>query len=224
MCSKTSSSSSKMHHIENFLEKFNINLCKEAHVDKMKMKLQLQSLKSELNTNTHRPRVSFSEMSTLNIYDNYRGGLHRRNMAYSSKDQDIFQTEATQEADRIKVLIITAPQQSRADSVKHLLKNNIVSREELVGIEHMALEDSNRSQIRKRHSRAVLRKQQEQRQQQQQQHQGYVSLRDPVIALGKFARKNSLESRNRARARAALSSEQQHSDTKAAAALGCYVL
>ncbi len=212
-----------MHHIENFLEKFNTNLCKEAHVDKMKMKLQLQLqfIKSELNT--QRPRVSFSEMSTLNIYDNYRGGLHRRNMTYSSQDQDTFQTEATQEADRIKVLIITAPQQSRADSVKHLLKNNIVSREELVGIEHMALEDSNRSDIRKRHSRAVLRKQQEQRQQ-QQQHQGYVSLRDPAIALGKFARKNSLESRNRARARAALSSEQQHLDTKAAAALGCYVL
>ena len=210
-----------MHHIEDFLEKFNINLCKEAHVDKMKMKLQLQFIKSELNTNTHRPRVSFSEMSTLNIYDNYRGGLHRRNMAYSSQDQDTFQTEATQEADHIKVLIITAPQQSRADSVKHLLKNNIVSREELVGIEHMALEDSNRSDIRKRHSMAVLRKQQEQRQQQHQGY-GYVSLRDPAIALGKFARKNSLESRNRARARAALSSEQQYSGTKAAS--GCYVL
>ena len=212
-----------MHHIEDFLEKFNINLCKEAHVDKMKMKLQLQFIKSELNTNTHRPRVSFSEMSIVNTYEDYRGGLHRRNMAYSSKDRDIFQTEATQEADHIKVLIITAPQQSRADSVKHLLKNNIVSREELVGIEHMALEDSNRSQIRKRHSMAVLRKQQEQR---QQQHQGcgYVSLRDPAIALslGKFARKNSLESRNRARARAALSSEQQYSGTKAAS--GCYVL
>ena len=214
-----------MHHIEDFLEKFNINLCKEAHVDKMKMKLQLQSLKSELNTNTHRPRVSFSEMSIVNTYEDYRGGLHRRNMAYSSKDRDIFQIEATQEADHIKVLIITAPQQSRADSVKHLLKNNIVSREELVGIEHMALEDSNRSDIRKRHSMAVLRKQQEQR---QQQHQGYgyvsLRLRDPAIALGKFARKNSLESRNRARARAALSSEQQYSGTKAAAALGCYVL
>lgn len=200
-----------MHHIEDLLKKFNIVLSDEAHVDRMK----LQSIKSELNENTQRPRVSFSETSTLNVYEDYRGDLHRRNIAYSSQDRDTFHTEATQEADRIKVLIITAPQQSRADSVKYLLKNNFVSREELIGIEHMALEDSNRSEIRKRHSMAVLRKQQEQQ-------QGYVSLRDPAIALGKFARKNSLESRNRARARAALASEHQQSDTTAAS--GCYVV
>ncbi len=209
MCSKTSSSSSEVHHVEELLKRFNIVLSDEAQIDRMK----LQSIKSELNT--QRPRVFFSETSTLNIYEGYRGDLHRSNISYSPQDRDTFHAEATQEADRIKVLLITAPQQSRADSLKYLLKNNFVSREELIGIEHMALEDSNRSEIRMSHSMAVLRKQQEQQ-------QGHASFRDPAIALGKFARKNSLESRNRARARAALASEQQHSETTATS--GCYVV
>ncbi|KAK1733722.1 hypothetical protein QTG54_015577 [Skeletonema marinoi] len=201
-----------MHHIEDLLKKFNINLSKEAHVDNMKA----DSIESEPNPRP-RVRVSFSETSTLNVYENYRDDLHRSNIAYSIQDRDLFNTEATQEADRIKVLIITAPQESRAESIKYLLKNNIVAKEELVGIEHLALDNSNRSEIRKRHSMAVLKKQQEQ-QQQQQQNQQYPSLRDPTMALGNFARKNSLESRNRARARAALCCEPRRSDTKESAA------
>ncbi len=199
------------YHIEDLLKKFNIILSDEALVDRM----NLQSIKSELNSRRPRPRVSFSEKSTLNIYEGNRGDLYRSNLSYSSQDRDMFHAEATKEADRIKVLIITAPQQSRADSVKYLLENNFVSREELIGIEHMALEDSKRSEIRMSHSMAVLRKQREQQ-------QGHASFLDPAIALGKFARKNSLESRNRARARAALASEQQHRDTTAAS--GCCVV
>ena len=203
---------SKMHHIEDLFKNFIINLSTEAHVDNMKVE-SIES--SEPNP---RPRVSFSETSTLNVYENYRDDLHRSNIAYSLQDRDLFNTEAQQEADRIKVLIITAPQESRAASIKYLLKNNIVAKEELVGIEHLALDNSSRSEIRKRHSMAVLKKQQEQ-QQKQQQKQQYPSLRDPAMALGKFARKNSLESRNRARARAALCCEPRPSDVKAAA--GC---
>eukprot|EP00984_Skeletonema_dohrnii_P037769 scaffold40222_cov172-Skeletonema_dohrnii-CCMP3373.AAC.1 len=199
-----------MHHIENLLKKFNINLSKEAHVDNMKV----ESIESS-EPNLRPRRVSFSETSTLNVYENYRDDLHRSSIAYSLQDRDFFNTEAQQEADRIKVLIITAPQESRAASIKYLLENNIVSREKLVGIEHLALDNSSRSEIRKRHSMAVLKKQQEQ--QQQQQKKKYPSLRDPAMSLGKFARKNSLESRNRARARAALCCEPQRTDVKAAA-------
>eukprot|EP00985_Skeletonema_marinoi_P000627 scaffold224_cov108-Skeletonema_marinoi.AAC.25 len=187
-----------MHHIEDLLKKFNINLSKEAHVDNMKA----DSIESEPNPRP-RVRVSFSETSTLNVYANYKDDLHRSNIAYSLQDRDLFNTEAQQEADRIKVLIITAPQESRAESIKYLLKNNIVAKEELVGIEHLVLDNSSRSEIRKRHSMAVLKKQQEQQQKQQQ----HPSLRDPANALGKFARKNSRESRNRATARAKLCCE-----------------
>jgi len=194
-----------MHHIEDLFKKFNINLSAEAHVDNMRAE-SIES--SEHNT---RPRVFFAEMATLNIYANNRDDLDRSNIAYSTQDRDLLNAEAQQEADRIKVLIITAPQESRAESMIYLLENNIVAKEELVGIEHLVLDNSSRSEIRKRHSMAVLKKQQEQQQKQQ-----HPSLRDPANALGKFARKNSRESRNRATARAALCCEPRRSDAKAA--------
>eukprot|EP00984_Skeletonema_dohrnii_P000504 scaffold166_cov106-Skeletonema_dohrnii-CCMP3373.AAC.16 len=192
-----------MHHIEDLFKNFIINLSKEAHVDNMKA----ESIES--SEHNPRPRVFFAEMATLNIYANNRDDLDQSNIAYSTQDRDLLHAEAQQEADRIKVLIITAPQESRAESMIYLLENNIVAKEEVVGIEHLVLDNSNRSEIRKRHSMAVLKKQQEQQ---------HPSLRDPVNALGKFARKNSLESRNRARARAALCCEPRRtSDVKAAA-------
>jgi len=194
-----------MHHIEDRFKNFIINLSAEAHVDNMKA----DSIKS--SESNPRPRVFFAEMATLNIYENYRDDLHRSNIAYSTQDRDLLNAEAQQEADRIKVLIITAPQESRAESMIYLLENNIVAKEELVGIEHLVLDSSSRSEIRKRHSMAVLKKQQE-----QQQNQQHPSLRDPANALGKFARKNSRESRNRATARAKLCCEPRRSDAKAA--------
>ncbi|KAK1733724.1 hypothetical protein QTG54_015579 [Skeletonema marinoi] len=197
---------SKMHHIEDLFKNFIINLSTEAHVDRMKAD-SIES--SEPNP---RPRVFFAEMATLNIYANNRDDLDRSNIAYSTQDRDLLNAEAQQEADRIKVLIITAPQESRAESMIYLLENNIVAKEELVGIEHLVLDNSSRSEIRKRHSMAVLKKQQEQQQKQQQ----HPSLRDPAMALGKFARKNSRESRNRATARAKLCCEPRRSDAKAA--------
>eukprot|EP00986_Skeletonema_menzelii_P006778 scaffold2577_cov127-Skeletonema_menzelii.AAC.1 len=197
----TTPSSSNTHPVDE-LKKLNINLPKEAHIDK----IEVESESMSMPTLRPRPRVAFSEESSLNIYKNYRDDLHRSNIAYSLQDRDLFNQEATQEADRIKVLIMNAPQQSRADSIKYLLTNKIVSKEELVGIEHLALENSNRSEIRKSHSTAVLKKQQEQQQN--------LSLQDPAIALGKFARKSSLESRNRARARAALCCESNNSFVK----------
>jgi hypothetical protein len=192
-----------MHHIDNEEDLLkNFNMSEEAHGDH-KMKVESEPKPHPLAL----ALVSFAETSKLHVYRNKRDDLYRSNIAYSPDDREFFTAEAQQEADRIKDLIVTAPQDSRADSIKYLLKNNIVTTEEFVGIEHLVLDKpSSRSKIRKHHSTAVLKKHQEQQQQQQQ-----ASLQDPTIVLGKFSRKNSLESRNRARNRAALCREPQSS-------------
>ena len=193
----TDTSSSNTHPAELLKKLITDPSNEEVNVDKTKEESESSMSMPAIRP---RPRVSFSDKSSLNIYKNYRDELHRSNIAYSLQDRDLFNREATQEADRIKALIRNAPQKSRVDSVKYLLKNKIVSKEELVGIEHLALEKSNKSEIRKSHSIAVLKKQQEQQRQN-------LPLQDPTIALSKFARKISLESRNIARARAALCCE-----------------
>lgn len=193
----TDTSSSNTHPAELLKKLITDPSNEEVNVDKTKEESESSMSMPAIRP---RPRVSFSDKSSLNIYQNYRDELHRSNIAYSLQDRDLFNREATQEADRIKTLIINAPQKSRVDSVKYLLKNKIVSKEEFVGIEHLALENSNKSEIRKSHSIAVLKQQEQQRQN--------LPLQDPTFALSKFARKISLESRNIARARAALAVSQ----------------
>ena len=205
MCTKMTDTSSSNTHPAELLKQLIIDPSnEEVNVD-VKTKEESESSMS-MPVIRPRPRVSFSDKSSLNIYKNYRDELHRSNIAYSLQDRDLFNREATQEADRIKTLIINAPQKSRVGSVKYLLKNKIVSKEELVGIEHLVLEKSNKSEIRKNHSIAVLKKQQEQQRQN-------LPLQDPTIALSKFARKISLESRNIARARAALCCESNSNES-----------
>lgn len=193
----TDTSSSNTHPAELLKKLITDPSNEEVNVDKKKEESESSMSMPAIRP---RPRVSFSDKSSLNIYQNYRDELHRSNIAYSLQDRDLFNREATREADRIKALIINAPQKSRVDSVKYLLKNKIVSKEEFVGIEHLALENSNKSEIRKSHSIAVLKQQEQQRQN--------LPLQDPTFALSKFARKISLESRNIARARAALAVSQ----------------
>ncbi len=193
----TDTSSSNTHPAELLKKLITDPSNEEVNVDKTKEESESSMSMPAIRP---RPRVSFSDKSSLNIYQNYRDELHRSNIAYSLQDRDLFNREATREADRIKALIINAPQKSRVDSVKYLLKNKIVSKEEFVGIEHLALENSNKSEIRKSHSIAVLKQQEQQRQN--------LPLQDPTFALSKFARKISLESRNIARARAALAVSQ----------------
>jgi len=103
------------------------------------------------------------------------------------------------EADRINNLIISSPPASVKESVKYLLKNNIITREELVGIDHLILRRRTRvMQVRREHMTTVLRKQNEQRRQQP------VLEEDSLIDLGKFAEQSSLESTHSAIARATL--------------------
>jgi hypothetical protein len=150
--------------------------------------------------------VSFSTMSKVHLYK--KDNLYSRNVAFSKEDFVEFSARALYDADRIRRLIITVPPPSAsfAGSIKYLLRNNIITQEELIGIEAMILYGPSRVfKVRRKHWKAVLKRQKEQRLEFQQQQQQQLTLQDdPSVALGKFARKNSDESRRRARARAAV--------------------
>ena len=79
--------------------------------------------------------VNFSETSQLYVYKRESSSSLR----YTKKDYDKFKREALLEALRIKDIIATAQQDSMAESIKYLLQHDIVSREELLGIEHFVL-------------------------------------------------------------------------------------
>ena len=144
------------------------------------------------------PRVSFSETSLLSFYEDDNDYLHPNRKYYSQEDEERFNKAATKEADRIKSLIISAPQESRVDSINYLIKKKILKREELVGIEHLIFNESScLAKIRKRYSKVVLKKQQKNQQRD-------LPLENSAATLGKFARKESLESRYCARTRAIL--------------------
>jgi len=144
--------------------------------------------------------VNFSEFSTLRVYDDL-DYLYLKKKAYSQEDRKIFGAQAMIEADRINNLIISSPPVSVKESVKYLLKNNIITREELVGMDQLILHRRARVlQVRREHMAAVLRKQNEQQRRRQQPHlEG-----DALIALGKFAEQSSLKSTHSAIARATL--------------------
>jgi len=98
---------------------------------------------------------------------------------------------------RIKKLITAAPPVNTAESIKYLLRYDIIRREELIGLEHFILDKPSRiPQIRQQHAAAVLRKQHELKQQMLEE--------DPVLGLGKFAESSSLKSTQSARIRAAM--------------------
>jgi hypothetical protein len=180
---------------------------KAVHTHATNDPIKAESLDSSKPKQRH---VSFSTMSKVHLYK--KDKLYSRNVAFSKEDFDEFSARALYDADRIRRLIITVPPPSAsfASSIKYLLRNNIITAEELLGIEGMILYGPSRVfKVRRKHCKAVLKRQKEQRlkvqQQQQQQQQQQLTLQDdPSVALGKFARKNSDESRRRARARAAV--------------------
>ena len=154
-----------------------------------------------LSNSASQHSVNISETSTLFVY--YMDDLYRKNKAYSRQDREIFGAQAMIEANRIKNLIYSSPPTSVKESVKYVLQNNIVSRDEIVGIDHMILGRRTAVvQVRRNHMMAVLRKQQELRRLQQ-----HTQLEeDSLIALCKFAEQSSLKSTHSAIARATLSS------------------
>mmetsp|Transcript_27316 Transcript_27316/g.46425 ORF Transcript_27316/g.46425 Transcript_27316/m.46425 type:complete len:183 (-) Transcript_27316:80-628(-) len=146
------------------------------------------------NNDCKRCRVAFSECSQLHVYEPNDQFL-LKSLCYTKEDQDAFSAESVREGLRIKNLIETAPHESIAESIKYLLRNRIITRGELVGVENYILgKTSNVLKLRRDHSAAVLRKQHEQRKQQ---------LQDPMN-LGKAAQISSVKSVQKARVRAAM--------------------
>ncbi len=160
---------------------------------------------SNSNSASH-PTVNFSEFSSLRVYDDL-DDLYRRTKAYSRKDREVFGAQAMMEANRIKRLIYASPPNSVKESIKYVLRNDIVTSDELVGIDHLILgRRSSVFQVRRDHMTAVLQKQQEQRRHQHQhQRQRPQVEEDFLIDLGKFAEQSSLKSTRSAIARASLS-------------------
>jgi hypothetical protein len=139
--------------------------------------------------NKKRHSVNFSVSSQLHVYERESVYL-LRSLAYTKEDRNEFGREAYLEGLRIKSLVTTAPPDSAAESIKYLLRHDIISKEELVGIEHFVLGKPSRvHQTRKQHAATrSVRKFKE----------------DPVLGLGKFAQSSSLKFTQRARIRAAI--------------------
>ena len=122
-----------------------------------------ESLSNRLDDSTfqppppHRRRVVFSERSSMQLY--YPDPCYRRAKAYSKAEQQGFSSEALQDAIRIKTMVMSnkATNNPKA-SFKHLLKNNCISLEEIIGIEHLVLVKSASKLVEERqaHARAVL--------------------------------------------------------------------
>jgi hypothetical protein len=157
--------------------------------------------------------VNFSEHSKLHLYE--RDDEYLKNLAYTKDDRDEFGAQATLEANRIKDLITTAPPDSVKDSIKYLLQNGIITKDELVGIDHLILGKGKKIvQKRREHSAAVLWKQYEQKQQLKQESEADHS----TIVLGRFAEQSSLKSTRSAIARATLSCSSPQKSTSIAKA------
>ena len=124
----------------------------------------------------------FSESSQLYVYERETMCL-LRSLSYIKEDYEKFTKDALLEGLRIKSLIATAPQDSDAGSIKYLLRNGIISKDEVIGIEHFILGKPSRvRKIRKQHVAAVLTRQQEQQ---------YLRIEDPALSLGEFAQSSS---------------------------------
>ena len=144
--------------------------------------------------------VTYSETSRLYTYQRAPISLRGR-LFYSKRDRQRFGKDAFVEGVRIKNLIAASSQDSAAGSIKDLLRRNIISRDELIGIEHFVLGGPLRVQkIRKLHATAVLRKQEELR-------QCPKSSEERALSLCIFAESNSLLSKENARVRAAMATQ-----------------
>ena len=144
--------------------------------------------------------VEFAKTSQLYVYERESKSL-LRSLSYTKKDYEEFGKEAMLEGLQIKNTIATAPHASNTESIKHLLQHDIVSKEDLVGLEHVVLgKPSTVLKMRKLHAASVLLKQQELTRrklhaaavllkQQELQHQ---QAEDLASALGEFAQSSSL--------------------------------
>mmetsp|Transcript_21400 Transcript_21400/g.39317 ORF Transcript_21400/g.39317 Transcript_21400/m.39317 type:complete len:253 (-) Transcript_21400:153-911(-) len=142
-------------------------------------------------------KVTFSERSSMHVY--CPDPLYVRNKSYTKTDRKNFGSEALSEAIRIERLILTTPGASTKDSFNCLLKNDIISLAEIVGIEHLVLSKSASKLLKERkgYAREVLTEHRRQRHVEKVQY-------DHTEKLGEFSASRSAKSVKRARIRAAM--------------------
>ena len=153
-----------------------------------------------------RPRVTFSKLSSVQIYPHDPTVM--RDMSYTKDERKTFCNEAVAECLRIRQLLHSTPGGFNKDSFKSLIKNNVVSMEDIVGIDHMVLGKS-ASLIRERqeHIRSVVSAQYD------------ISMKDGDSAekLAAFCASRSSRAVKRARVRAALSCPRKERVTSSSA-------
>ena len=90
--------------------------------------------------------------------------LYAKTKSYTKEDRAAFSSEAVLAAIRIKRKVVatsSSPNMTTKAAFKHLLKNEVISLEDIVGIEHLVMGRSaaRLPQDRKEHAQAVLREQ-----------------------------------------------------------------
>ena len=153
------------------------------------------------------PKVSFSDTSTLFVYNDV-DYLHQKMKAYNDGELHTFEVKAMTDVHKIKLLIVGCQQNSVVESIMFLVKNDIITRDELVGLDHLILGTSSSvMQVRGHdHMSAVLRKQHEQQRFTLRSKFDVEEEFDPVMDLAKCAQRSSLCSRDQGIVRAKLSS------------------
>lgn len=153
-----------------------------------------------------RKQVTFSERSSMHVYR--LDPSYAATKSYGREERKSFGTAALREAIRIKRLVIgctpTDGTSTTKDAFKHLLKNNVIALEEIVGIEHMVLGKSASKLLRERqdHSRAILLEQR--RMECSRRGSKTLEGNDTCETLGRFSALRSSKSVKRARIRAAM--------------------
>jgi hypothetical protein len=149
----------------------------------------------ELKLPSNTKQVTFSPYSTMRLYK--CPAADRSKKSYTSADRRSFRAEAAQDGLRIQDLVSSCPDNTKtAHAIKHLMKNGVLSREELLGIEHyITKEGPVRLMYERRAHAAVVLKAQKQLLQKSE---------DIVDKLARVSAESSSKSLQKARLRAAL--------------------
>ncbi|KAL7502182.1 hypothetical protein ACHAWX_000483 [Stephanocyclus meneghinianus] len=104
--------------------------------------------------------VSFSEYSTLHVYD--ADPSYRHCKSYSSPEYEAFRDRAAFEAYRLRQLIAEYPFQN-AETIRLLINRGAVRREDFLGIEHLISESVHQRLLKERrvYSALLLQRQKE---------------------------------------------------------------
>ena len=188
------------------------NPSQSASTPQLKMNIEcaqvdeISPLMSGFSVNTSVPkRVTFSEQSTMQLYRLDQQYAHAK--SYSREDYKVFGRNSLVKAVRIKKLVLSTPSgASTKESVTYLLENNVISPEEIRGIEHLVICNSPSMGLKGRrdHARAVLLEQHQIRILERYATRHLKVEVDPTEKLASFSASKSSRSSNTARIRAAM--------------------